>query len=724
MSAITFAEELRSRSDEDLQKLIAARADLIYPVPNDFASLAARASSMPSLLRAVDELNKWQIQILEAAAVLAEPFKSSELVEITDSLAKQELENLWQIGLLYKEGNSFRIPTNLRQLLGPEPANLGPSLLDDKLLSKLPDLNKAPAGTKEILEKLTWNSPRGSISDISKVSKPLSWLLENNYLIKTGEKTVALPREIGLKLRGGKAHRSLDKIPTEINCKTAVAQKIIDQSAIANISTVLRWVEELLHHLSDQPATALRTGGIGIRDLKRISEHIGESEEIAAFVCEISYLAGLVVVDVDEKILPTSAFDLWLTKNDEDKWYALVSTWIESARNLNWVQNQEDKKLVPLGSDLEHPGVVPIKKILAKILQNEKPFNITDNSLAQNIEWHIPKRANKNILSAIIRELEWLGITGQNQISTFGKNFFARSDDLQVLSALPKPVDHFLIQADNTAVAPGPLLPELSAKIGQIADIASKGAATVFKFSESSIRRGLDHGQTGSAILDFLKKHSKTAVPQPLEYLINDVSKRHGRLRIGSTHSYLRCEDESLIQQILHDNRCEHLRLRKIAPQVLVSDHETIDLLNELREFGYLPASENSSGVILNEPKTLRAKSRPRPPKAISEFNSPNQTVINTAIKSIRTGERSKKSIAPAPSTSANETLSILQQHIQNNSTLIISYADTNGGLVTKMIDPKNIALGTLLAVDHSTEQPIQFKISRIVGVSPAEVVH
>ena len=133
MSAITFAEELRSRSDEDLQKLIAARADLIYPVPNDFASLAARASSMPSLLRAVDELNKWQIQILEAAAVLTEPFKSSELVEITDSLAKQELERLWQIGLLYKEGNSFRIPTNLRQLLGPEPANLGPSLLDEKL---------------------------------------------------------------------------------------------------------------------------------------------------------------------------------------------------------------------------------------------------------------------------------------------------------------------------------------------------------------------------------------------------------------------------------------------------------------------------------------------------------------------------------------------------------------------------------------------------------------
>ncbi|MFM7982789.1 MAG: hypothetical protein ACKPKO_26045, partial [Candidatus Fonsibacter sp.] len=135
-----------------------------------------------------------------------------------------------------------------------------------------------------------------------------------------------------------------------------------------NISTVLRWVEELLNHLSDEPATALRTGGIGIRDLKRISEHIGVDEEITAFVCETSYLAGLLVIDVDEKILPTSAFDLWLTKSDEEKWYALVYVWQGSFRNLNWNQNNDDKRLSPLGSDLEHPSVLPIKQALFKLL--------------------------------------------------------------------------------------------------------------------------------------------------------------------------------------------------------------------------------------------------------------------------------------------------------------------------------------------------------------------
>ena len=66
-------------------------------------------------------------------------------------------------------------------------------------------------------------------------------------------------------------------------------------------------------------------------------------------------------------------------------------------------------------------------------------------------------------------------------------------------------------------------------------------------------------------IKDFLKKISKTPMPQPLEYLITDVAKRHGKLRVGNTTAYLRCEDEGLIQEILHDRRLDHLRMRKLA---------------------------------------------------------------------------------------------------------------------------------------------------------------
>ena len=43
--AITFADELRARSDEDLAALFKFRPDLVTPVPNDFTSLAARAAA-------------------------------------------------------------------------------------------------------------------------------------------------------------------------------------------------------------------------------------------------------------------------------------------------------------------------------------------------------------------------------------------------------------------------------------------------------------------------------------------------------------------------------------------------------------------------------------------------------------------------------------------------------------------------------------------------------
>jgi len=291
---------------------------------------------------------------------------------------------------------------------------------------------------------------------------------------------------------------------------------------------------------------------------------------------------------------------------------------------------------------------------------------------------------------------------------------------LEIESALPRPVDHILIQADNSAVAPGPLTPELASEMGTIADIESRGGATVYRFSDSSIRRGLDHGKTGDQIKTFLSKISKTPMPQPLDYLITDIAKRHGRLRVGSAHTYIRCEDEGLVQQILHDKKCEHLRLRKIAPQVLVTDFELAEVIGELREFGYLPAAENSGGVLLSQPNLRRSKSRPKPPRIISEFTAPKDAIVTAAVKTIRAGERSKKVESIIPGTSSNETLALINQYINEGKSLIISYADNNGGVSNRIIEPISISLGTLTARDETSDEILQFRIPRINGVAPS----
>ena len=714
--AITFADELRARSDEDLASLFQYRPDLLSPVPNDFSSLAARASSTPSLVRALDCLNLWHYQIIEAACLLPEPFKKSELMLITSEETAFALDYLWQMGLLYKEGNNFRTLTNLKLLFGNEPAGLGPVSVGKVDFSKLKDIPKA---SSDVLTKLTWGPPRGAITNIKKPGSAIGWLLENNILVALDSHTVALPREFGIKLRGGKIHKELITKAGDLDGKK-IEQKQIDLAAIANISTILRWCEELLHNLSDEPPTALRNGGIGVRDLKRIAEHLGVDEVCAGFVAELCYLGGLVVIDPDDQILPTSAFDIWLTKSAEERWYSLVVLWLDTSRVSGLIGKVIDKNIAPLGPELDRAGASLIRRTTLKVLLENLKTAPQLASLQKIVRWWNPQRANDDFVEWNLREAEWLGITGQGGLSTFGSNLLTEEAVLGVEASLPKPVDHILIQADNSAVAPGPLTAELSAEMGTIADIESRGGATVYRFSEASIRRGLDHGKTGDQIRTFLIKTSKTPMPQPLDYLITDVAKRHGRLRVGSAHTYIRCEDEGLVQQILHDKNCEHLRLRKIATQVLVTDLELTEVINELREFGYLPAAENASGVLLSQPNLRRARSRPKPPRIISELTSPKEGVILSAVKAIRAGERSRKVEPIVSGTSSNETLALINQYISQKRTLIISYADNNGGVSNRIIEPISISLGTLTARDETTGEQVQFRIPRINGVAPS----
>ena len=718
MSVNSFADELRARSDESIAHLFAVRPDLLSPVPTDLSALSARANSTPSLMRALESLNKFQLEVLTSASTLTQPFSKSELLSVSVPEAGEELLRLWAAALVYKDGTKFRLPGNLGQLIGDEPAGLGPKSLKKIDFKSLKDL---PSDSAAVLERLTWGPPRGQVGNIKAPGKPIGWLLEHDYLAVMDSKTVVLPREVGMHLRGGKVFKEYSPQANSF-IGTARKQKDVDRAAIANISNFLRWCEELAHNWSDEPPIALRSGGLGIRDLKRSADHLGIDENCVAFVAEVLYLGGLIVIDPDDQILPTNSFDIWMSRSLEERWSSLVNLWLETSRVSGLAGKIGEKNIAPLGPELDRAGIASMRKVTLNILAENLEFDPAIKNLQEIIAWQMPQRFNAEYIEWTLREAEWLGLTGQGALSEFGIAFLNGSDDLGVERALPKPVDHVLIQADNSAIAPGPLTVELANMIGTIADIESRGGASVYRFSESSIRRGLDHGQTGEQIKDFLKRTSKTPVPQPLEYLINDVAKRHGRLRVGMAQTYIRCEDEGLLTQILHDKKLESLRFRKLAPQVLVCDFETGDVIATLREANYLPAAENASGILISAPAIRRAKSRPKPPRVISETSAPSEIVIKAAVRTLRTGEKaSSHKPREVPRTTANETLDLLHQYIEEQASLTIGYADTNGGVSNRLIDPISISLGTLIARDHATGEMQSFRIPRITGVSPAK---
>jgi len=715
-STISFTEELRNRSDDHIKALFSLRPDLISPVPTDLMALSARANSTPSLLRAREVLDKFRLDILTAMCTLEEPVTLAQLISVTSEEAAFATQSLWELALIYKDGDGYRIPSNVRTIIGEYPAGLGiksPRNVDFTLLSG------APKGAVETLQRMMWGPPKGQVADVKRAPAAIKWLLENNFLVPFDSQTVLLPREVAMHLRGGKVFTSLQPVTPPVEGASR-KQKAANLAAIANISTFVRWAEELGHHWSDEPPTALRSGGLGVRDLKRTAEHLGISESCAAFVAELLYIGGLVVIDTDDQILPTSAFDLWLTKSIEEQWHALVTLWLETSRVSGLIGKADSKNIAALGPELDRGGVSTLKKMILKLLSEHPEVDPSLDSITATLTWLLPTRANRDYTEWILREAEWIGLTGQGAISTFAVALI-NNEELGVESALPKPVDHILIQADNSAVAPGPLTLELANAIGTIADIESRGGASVYRFSETSIRRGLDHGQTGDQIKDFLKKISKTPMPQPLEYLIADVAKKHGKLRVGNTTSYLRCEDEGLIQELMHDKRVEQLRMRKLAPQVLISDVDSHEMIRILREAGYLPAAENATGVLVSAPQVRRAKARPKPPRVITDISAPGENLITAAVRALRAGERaSSHKPREVPRTTANETVDLLHQYIEERASLTIGYADTNGGVSNRLIDPLSISLGTLVARDHATGEITHFRIPRITGVSPA----
>ena len=719
MSTVSFADELRSRNDAELACLFNLRPDLVTPVPSDFSALAARANSMPSLIRAVDGLNKWQLDVLTVCTILNEPFAKSDVVALTDKTAGVVIDDLWERGVIYKDGAKYRIVSNVRVRIGDEPAGLGPKAPVD-VTYDFAKLKKAPEAAMTMLERLMWGPPRGQIGNLKKPGEAIAWLLEHRFLIAMDSQTVVLPREVALHLRGGKVFAT-NSATAPVLEGTTRKQKEIDRAAVANISTFLRWCEELAHNWSDEPPVALRSGGLGVRDLKHTAEHLGVEEVCAGFVAEMLFISGLVVIDSDDQIMPTSVFDIWLTKSHEERWCGLVTLWLETSRVSGLIGKADQKNIAPLGPELDRAGIASLRTTTLALLHENPELDPTVSMLLDRMKWLTPGRFNGEYIEWALREAEWLGLTGQGALSSFGRALIDGADDLGVESALPQPVDHILIQADNSAVAPGPLTVELANTIGTLADIESRGGATVYRFSEASIRRGLDHGQTGDQIKDFLKRTSKTPVPQPLEYLINDVAKRYGRLRVGTSNSYIRCEDEALIQQITVDKKLDHLRLRKLAPQVLISDIEISEVIATLRESGYLPAAENSTGILVSAPAIRRAKSRPKPPRVISDFQNPSDVVISSAVRALRAGQKaSAHKPREVPRTTANETLALLHQYIEEEASLTIGYADTNGGVSNRLIDPLKISLGTLMARDHATGQVESFRIPRITGVAPA----
>ncbi|MEH0397756.1 helicase-associated domain-containing protein [[Kitasatospora] papulosa] len=608
-------------------------------------------------------------------------------------------------------------------------------------------LDTAPVEALSVLDRLVWGPPYGEVTP--NPAPPVQWLRDRGLLLPVSTRTVVLPREAALHLRAGRAHRVPEPLAPELVAAAERDPQAVDRAAAGQGFTALSTLEELLKLWNDGGPAILRAGGLSVRDLKRAAAALDVTEPVAAFWIELAYAAGLVASDggTDERYAPTPASDEWLDLPAQDRWTHVVTAWLAATRTAGLIGGQDSKgrALSALGPDLDRSAAPEVRHRVLALLAALPPGTAPDpQTLLARLRWERPLRATapaapgdaSDLRSRIAlwtaNEAELLGVTGRGALSSQARALLDEGPDTaaaRLAPLLPEPLDHVLLQADLTAVAPGPLERPLADMLSVLADVESKGGATVYRFTPGSVRRALDAGRAATDLHAFLATHSRTPVPQPLSYLIDDVARRHGHLRIGAASAYVRCDDEAVLNEILADKRSATLRLRRLAPTVLAAQADPGSLLEGLREMGYAPAAESAEGDVLITRAGARRTPPRTPPVPVPEGPPvPDATLLSAAVRAVRAGDTAARAVhresadtGPAgalPRTTPAETLATVQAAAMTGSAVWIGYVNADGAASQRVITPVKVEGGFVTAYDHTADEVRTYPLHRITGVA------
>jgi hypothetical protein len=580
---------------------------------------------------------------------------------------------------------------------------------------------------RQVLDRLVDGSPMGRTRDAAPGApsdRPVPRLLAAGLLRRIDAETVILPRQVGHTLRGERFGPAKLTPPDPVVARTTPAD--VDAAAAGAVMDLLRELDVLLDTFSAAPVAELRSGGLGVRELKRLTKVTGIDEAAAA---------GLIASGKPEPLpsdgdgphwAPTVAADRFAEASNAERWLLLANTWLDLPARPSLIGTRgPDAKPYGALSDSVYSTAAPLdRRLLLGVLAGLPPGSRVDQGTASAaLIWQRPrwaKRLQPRPVADQLIEAHTVGLVGRGAISTPGRALLA--GDAGVVEAmnraLPEPIDHFLVQADLTVVVPGPLKRELAEQLDTVATVESAGAAMVYRISEASIRHALDIGQTADGLHAFFTGHSRTPVPQGLTYMIDDVARRHGRLRIGMAASFVRCEDPALLAQAVSTPAAADVALRVLAPTVAISQAPIGEVLAALRDAGFAPAAEDATGAIVDI--RVRGARVPAPPqrRPSRPVSRPSRETLSGVVAVLR-----KVSAAPFAHIRVDPAvaMSLLQRAAQDGETVVISYVDAAGLATQRVVMPVAVVGGQLVAFDSTSGRAREFAIHRINSVTSVE---
>ena len=291
-----------------------------------------------------------------------------------------------------------------------------------------------------------------------------------------------------------------DAFVTEPPAPPVVAANDSDAAAAAEraFTTVGALADVLLAGLHT-PLSRTGTGAVSAIDRRRLTDAgaLGSVDDIDDLVAAAA--AADLVTPLGREWIVTDAGTQWLEATTTRRW-AVIAEGLRSA--------------VPAGLRTDDGGF--------------RPLSSWAGAYPLHAEWTERSARLRRIAEA------WGLITAVGTEPRWTETLRAgASPDTESLAAhMPAEIDRVYLQADLTAIAPGPLAPALDLRLRTIATRESRAQASTYRFSTESLGTGMTEGETADSIREFLRGISLTGIPQPLDYLVESTAARHGLIRV------------------------------------------------------------------------------------------------------------------------------------------------------------------------------------------------
>ncbi|WP_322759032.1 helicase-associated domain-containing protein [Frankia sp. Cr2] len=474
----------------------------------------------------------------------------------------------------------------------------------------------APAATRALLEQLAHGDPTVAFEDdqytmvdgkLNRSESAQTWARERLILTGAYRSVHHLVAEVSVALRGV-AYRAPFTVEPPRGETVPIAAETVARGAGAALVQTVEQCDAALRVLATRPLVELKKGGIGVKEQRRFVAEAGTPDErVARLYVEIAQ-AGELAGYRDGAFRITDRYrDEWMAAEPWERAALLVRSWLGLvAMPLARSTEAAGEYLLPPTTAvaltmrdrrravLEAFGALPAGQAVAE------PGPILARARWLRAQPGVGVAVDRDRAEAVVTEAEILGVIVAGALSPIGRALLHR--DPSVLSealrvAMPEARTTAFFQTDLTAVVAGAAGASLMGLLDSAAD-REAASASVWRFSASSVRRALDAGVTAEDLLSALADVSEKPLPQPLEYLVSDVGRRHGEAAVVAASCCVVVGEPALLTELLAVRDMAALGLRRVAPTVAVCGASPGKTLGALRLAGYFPTG-NIDGQTL-----------------------------------------------------------------------------------------------------------------------------